>query len=734
MYGESAVNRQVFGALIVTVAVGLGLVVALVVIPMIQPGAVKGRQTLDRAADQAARRLEKISRQVEQALAAERLPLSLPAEILQPSDETLQRMVAKKPDLLRPVQDLQDRFGGLLRPDDERYRALSGKSAPAAPESAKPPVGQEAAQVAWLKQEVGRAREVFDRTVQAIDTAVADLRTAISSVSTPEFAGPDHFRANWLLGALHYQKALLLHNRAAARRTSAERVRSRIVWLYRQFAEATGQAEAIASRLGPVSLPAPSEAAPAPVPAAEPSRPAPEPQAKAPGVWGKLDQLLRAAREAAAQPEPSPAEPKAPREVEPPVVGQRQEPLVVLAGYAEELDRQRLQVQRRIADLHQRMAEPKRQLQQTQRELRELQEKLAALEEAGYDVTDPASFQKYKESYTRLGAAIRRAEVEIQALQEGTLAGARLDPASAGDLLRGRYVGGTPQVGLNVLQDRLAVEQQALADLQEALKDLQALREVLEQRKQQGEAARQKALRRAGQVREQLGKEFETLGRLIGEAEAFEEQALQACGQARAAFRTALQAARKQQSDAQRQLQIANPSPEKPNLRLEQIRDYTTPEAAAEQGLVDVFSLEGQIHLHRAVDLGRHRGTLELLQTAGIKEIDLADTDKKIQQALQRAIAALDKPDSNDDALGHAANFSRLIGRQRFAWLGPAMRGVVLNLAAQVEAVSGQISQAQSRRQRAIEALQEATRDKENSELLQPYMQLLSYLQGGAGS
>ena len=63
-------------------------------------------------------------------------------------------------------------------------------------------------------------------------------------------------------------------------------------------------------------------------------------------------------------------------------------------------------------------------------------------------MTSIESFETYQKSYSDLSAQIRAAEATAQALQEGTLAGAQLDPNSGDDLTKAVYTGGQPQVGL----------------------------------------------------------------------------------------------------------------------------------------------------------------------------------------------------------------------------------------------------------------------------------------------
>jgi len=727
------VNRKL-AAIIVAAAMLAGFVGTVFVVPLLQPARVRAESALDEAAERAARRLEVLSRLCENALYVDRLSLTPARASKDVSEAALQRLVATKPDLLEPARRAGRQFESLLRRSDEKLKALTGAE-PAKPAEVSPPPS-DAAKAQWLRKKLEKTANLPSEVLSRFDRAISQLSSQIASTSADGFTGRDHYRANWVLGCLQYHKAMFLNNMAVARRNAADRLRLQITLAYSRYADAAARAKAIKARFEPVAI---SETQVQTAQRSQPPQSQPAPAAT-PAQQGGILQRLKGLLRRTGTPQPAPGQ--APAGQQQTGQGQAeqqtlkmqaaQDPIKVVDQYYQQISQQIAQTRRRISGLEEQIRQRQGRLQQLQSRLATLQERLSEIEMTGYDVTDPQSFQKYRKTYEDLAARIRAVETEIQAIQEGTLLNAKLDPESD-DPLRGKYIDGKPFVGLRTLKQWLANEQQTLRLLEAALAELDDIRKQLQKQQEITRQNLRRAERKATEIAGQIKDAFEKLQRLVAEAEALEEKALDSCQQAIGSFKAASRAANNFRREAAQLLQTANPSPDKPNVRLDMLSQYDSPEAAAEHALCEAYCLKGQIHLQRLLDLAEHAKILAIAQACGIREIDPADIQHKMQQAYQQALVALDDPKGQDDALGHAERFSNLISRQKFAWLGPAMQGIVLNLASQVEQAVGNDRAAGARRTQAVQALQQAVQGNEDSELLQPYVTLLTQLSGGQG-
>ena len=213
----------------------------------------------------------------------------------------------------------------------------------------------------------------------------------------------------------------------------------------------------------------------------------------------------------------------------------------------------------------------------------------------------------------------------------------------------------------------------------------------------------------------------------LAEAARNEDAALSICKNAIQSYNTALQAGKRQQQDAAEQLRTANPAPDKPNDRLDWLSKYDSPQAASEYGLFNAFMLTAQIEMQRALSLQGTQNLVQSIQAAGV-ETKAADMEKAVQESLDGAIAALGVSEGSSGAMQHADAYGRLVSKEKFAWLGSASRGLVYNALALAQVAKGQPQQAAESRAKAAEALAEATKGAENSELLQPYTHLLASL------
>jgi uncharacterized coiled-coil protein SlyX len=771
------VSRENLSIVIVSSAVVLGLIVAVFIIPMIQPRALDARAELDEAAERAARRLYVLHRVAGQAVAADRARLALPENVLKPDPEAIQRTIAAKQNLISDsVAQVSGVFKPLLAEDDKRYEELTGRkpSDGRYAETIQVPGGV-SAQVNWVKEVFEKGEDPTARMRKDLDTAINELQQSISSIQLDNYRGSDHFRAMWVLGSLQYQKAAFLANLAANHRAKADVLRARLADEYRWYTSATAQVRGIESRLAEVSLVAaaaptvrPARTAPPPTPleaaveAAAPAPVAPSPEAAAPaaepaaegrseaadGLLSRVGSLLRSAAAAgsaasapaapageAAAPAAEPvtgvaAAPAAAESYMPTVLPAREDPAVLAGQYEQEITAQIAATEKQIADLEQVIAGPRQQLEQVQQQLQQLQEKLAALEQGGYDVTSLASFETYKNAYNDLTAQIRATDAAAQALQDGTMAGAQVDPESGDDLTKARYVGGTPQEGLRTMTARLEGLRKTLGLLQAARQEIQDLRASLQQETVNADKALQQVKARADQLHQQLIATYGELDAELIAASDMEDQALTSCRAAIQSYNTALQAAKRQKQDAEEQLRNANPSPDKPNERLDWLSKYDSPQAGAESSLLSAYMLTAQIQLQRALGLQSCVNLVRAVQAAGV-QTKIEDMAKTVQESLDAAMTALGVAEGGSGALQHADAYGRLIRQEKFAWLGAAMRGLVFNLLAQIQTAAGQTEQATASRAKAVESLVEATQGNENSEILQPYTHLLASLRKG---
>jgi predicted nucleic acid-binding Zn-ribbon protein len=719
------VRRQNLGALIVIAAVVLSLIVAVFIVPMIQPRGTGERAKLDEAAERAARRLNVLQRMTDQAVTADRANLVLPENVLKPDAEAVQRSLANNLAMINEsAGKVSSRFKQILADNDKRYESITGDkfSEGDRAEAIEVPAG-ESAQVNWIRQLQAKGQDPSAALLKDLGNAISELQQSIGAVSLDDYRGTDHFRTNWVLGGLQYQKAVLLTNLAANHRAKADSIRTRLVDDYRRYTTATAQVKALESRLAAISPAAPrAQAAPvrkvtapgdplqAAVEAAGPTPVTPTDDADAPAAdqTAQADQAPPAPMSATALPA-------------------TEDPSVLAAQYEQEIDGQIAATEKKIVELQQTIAEPQQQLDQTNQHLQDFQQKLAQVEQAGYDVTSIESFETYQKAFSDLSAQIRAAEAAAQALQEGTLAGAQIDPDSGDDLTKVVYTGGEPQVGLTTLNRRLAGLQRTLDLLKGSRQEMQTMRASLQQQKLSQETALEQAHVTAKERADQLAKTYAELDAELTAADTGETEAYDLCRNVAQAYTTALQAAKKQSADASNELSIANPAPDKRNERLEQLRDYDSPQAASEHGLFNAYMLMAQIQLQRAVSLQSYYSLAQSIQSAGVPT-RAAEMDKTIQESLDAAIGALHGPESQSDAVRHADAYTRLISKEKFAWLGPASRGLAFNALAQAETVKGQAEKAADARKEAVTALSEAVKGAENSELLQPYTHLLASL------
>ncbi len=596
--------------------------------------------------------------------------------------------------------------------------------------------------------------------VKDLNNAISSLQQSIASVSVQDFSGSDHFRANWVLAGLQYQKAMLLASLAGNHRAKADVIRVQLVSDFRSDTTAAAEVKGLQSRLAAVSLTArvaaaapatpkavvPGNALQAAVEEAGPKPVAPSDEAAAApaagessgtaGLLSKVGSLLRGAAATPAASQPAEPAPKAAAPVpsaapvETPALTalpETEDPSVLAAKYEQEIDEQIAATEKKVAGMQQVIAGPQQQLDQVNQQLQQLQSKLAELERGGYDVTSVESFETYKKTYSGLSDEIRTAEAAAQALQEGTMAGAQLDPNSGDDLTKAKYTGGEPQAGLTTLNRCLAGQQKTLELLKAARQQMQDMRASLQQARAGSDKALQQAQTVAKQLAEQLAKTYGELDTELTAADALEVQALGEATSAIQSYTTALQAAKKQTMDAADELRVANPAPDKPNDRLDWLSKYDSPQAASEHGLWNSYMLVAQIQMQRAVSLLASANLVKSIQAAGVTT-KAAEMDKTIQESLDAAVTALNSGGSASDALQHATSYGGLIAREKFAWLGAAARGLVYNAEVQVQIAKGQPEKATEAKTKAIEALAEATKGAENSEMLQPYTNLLASL------
>lgn len=703
-------SRQNLGAFIVSLAVVTGLIVVVFIVPAIQPPSVEARNALDEATDRAARRLNVVSRSADRAVAADRAQVTLPADIVKPGQEALQRAVAKNSELLQPTRSLAQKFQQTLGQQDDTYKRFTG-SAPKVDAKTiaglQPPTG-ETNQIAWVKQSYADRVDQAAKAIADLDTAISDLTKSMADAGSAGQSGSEHFRSNFVKAELQSEKAMLLSNLAANQRAQAAKLRSQLVDQCRWYADAAGQARAIDSRLKEITFSASAQPAGAQA-AATPA----------------ADQAAGAVAAEPAADAQAPAEPAVAKALN--SLPAAEEPATTIATYEKQIDQQIAATEQRIAELQQSMVQPQQQLEQAKAQAQQFQQELTRVDQTSYDVTNPSSFETYKKTYADVSAKLRQTEATIQSLQEGTMVGATVDPEGPDDLTKAKYLGGQPQIGLNTLARRLEGEQKVLADLQAAKKDLQTSQAVQQKYNQSLDGSFQQANARARDVLQQINKTCKDLDQLMSAAAADEDKALAACKQAEQAYNVALQAAKRDQTNAGSALSAASPSPDKPNRRLEMLKEYNNPEIGAERGLVNIYMLVSRINMQRANDLYVHLSVLNMARACEAQPADVEGTQKTLQQALDAATMALSTPDVNANALFHADRLSQLIQREKYVWLGPATRGLVYNMLAQVQAAAGK-PQAAETRTKAAEALAEALKGNEGSELLQPYSLLLASL------
>jgi hypothetical protein len=288
------------------------------------------------------------------------------------------------------------------------------------------------------------------------------------------------------------------------------------------------------------------------------------------------------------------------------------------------------------------------------------------------------------------------------------------------------------QVRLSTAKDRWQGYVAAVEALENQVANVQSRRDGLADRARTAEAALGERLAEARELSDKAAK-------LAAEAEAIENDALNKLSKARGSFAKAVRAAKADVQDASTKLSAAT---DRKNARLERMATDRGPEAAAEDGLAEVFILQAELHLQRFADALDQRSllqqVLELVQmtdSAGSAEMSqaLAAIDVKLSETRQAGLDSLDKADSNQDAAGHLALLKRALSgmRSKDAWVADARIGLVWYVASQLAGDEQARLEALAKAVAALDgALATGTEGElRTGDMARPFVELLTYLE-----
>lgn len=368
-------------------------------------------------------------------------------------------------------------------------------------------------------------------------------------------------------------------------------------------------------------------------------------------------------------------------------------------GEDDSFDQQIAALNKTQADVNERVEQQRRKITEVQTTVDDLaarldesrtaagkaREDMGHLENIGADFSESGSFDQFAAEYAEKAQAFRRHSLTAHALEFGTLDNARMD--ESGDLLKGAYVpmdAAAPIEHVRGLEGHVA----HLQFMQLRMEGLQTLANAVEQDIQRIKGAKgdlyessSEAADAVGDVREDGQDAYEEIVRLISEAEATEEDAVEIFENSADAFRVASQAANRRVGDASSQAgalsdSVAELAPA--NL----VKDDRWLAAQADAHQADVLVAMGNIYYDRFADVGRDSDLLAVVaEPLDLREFDLADLEQRQNEAkekgeqlagdaielLERAEPGLDRHWSVRINLANAYYLRSLFGHQRDA-------------------------------------------------------------------
>ena len=309
---------------------------------------------------------------------------------------------------------------------------------------------------------------------------------------------------------------------------------------------------------------------------------------------------------------------------------------------------------------------------------------------ASYDTDAPGAFADHLRKVEQAGRAMSAAVAELEAAENGTVAGVQLDPPD--DPLTGRYLPaagaseGQYVRGVTAISRELTIEQARLERVQAARQEIVARGEHLEQVRDHLTEELGRYDDQVAALNKQINNLLDDCQRFVAEAETAEGQGLSDhLNKALGHLKAAQQGSTSRMSQA-RSAQTEAGGAQAPYLDMMFEEGWLTAGLDALEG--EVLLLQASIHLQEANDLRSHLRALTAATEAGVEEADPAAAEEVLEDARLAAAEA---------AYAAAEKFSQAM-RNDVQWVYQANLGAALTMLTQIDPTN------QEYRDKALEA------------------------------
>jgi hypothetical protein len=320
--------------------------------------------------------------------------------------------------------------------------------------------------------------------------------------------------------------------------------------------------------------------------------------------------------------------------------------------------------------------------------------------DAPYDSQNSEAFAAHLHAIEETGRAMSAAEAELEAAENGTVTGVRIEPAD--DVLDGRYV---PEAGrqpervrsLAAISRELATEKARLECLIAAAEDIAARQEQLLEVRNHIEEELARNGEKITAARDELKGVLEACQNLVADAAAAEQsaredhltKALRYLKAAQRGSASRISEARTAQGEAGRG--------QAPYLEQRVQERWLTAGLDALEGEVQL--LLAAVNLQEANDLRSQLQALTAVAAAGVRDVDLQATTEQMEGARLAAAEA---------AYAAAESFNRAM-RSDNQWVYEANVGVALAMLSRIDPTNPEY------RERAVDALRAVTEARANT-------------------
>jgi hypothetical protein len=364
------------------------------------------------------------------------------------------------------------------------------------------------------------------------------------------------------------------------------------------------------------------------------------------------------------------------------------------------------------------VAKREAELTRVQHDLKAARDEILALEKQGFTAGQDDSFNAYREKYAAISKRLQTLQEEEQLLSQGGLRGAKI---TGDDLETAKLEGGEAVVGLEQMKRELAIAQEKAKRLADAVESLQKHLGFVEEAgkaAKQGEGEYARLLEKLDAQQKAIVPQILTLAKTASDKET---EALAAAREAVRAFEASQQAADKWVSAAGQAQSTSDPDRRNPRLS-RMVGDATLPQVGV-SAQAEALMLTARIHAQRLDgnqsllnDMNRF---VELRPGTSFTEAGKCEDDIRIAR------------DNAVDAAKKAAEiYKKLVNRAaaNTKWVPQAALASVYHLLAQVSATDSATLLAT-----ALQAAEDAVKDRENSPYLTRHVQFRDYLLARTG-